>query len=149
MKTLYMETTSVPLERTVAEICSCLVQAGANQINQEFAERRVVGLRWTMALNGRTVPFLMPARIDPVFRHLSRKYPRKPHDVVQEQAERVAWRQLLRWIQAQVALIEVGMVEPTEPFAPYIEVRSGVTMFKAIADGSLPKLLGAVTDEVQ
>ena len=38
---------------------------------------------------------------------------------MQEKAERVAWRQLLRWVQAQNAMIECGMVRPMEVFTAY------------------------------
>jgi hypothetical protein len=38
---------------------------------------------------------------------------------LQQQAERIAWRQILRWLQAQLALIETGMVDAPEVFFPY------------------------------
>lgn len=36
-----------------------------------------------------------------------------------EQANRIGWRQILRWLQAQFALMEVGMVDIKEIFLPY------------------------------
>jgi hypothetical protein len=37
-----------------------------------------------------------------------------------KKAERVAWRQILRWVQAQYAMIETGMVQPAEVFLAYM-----------------------------
>lgn len=37
-----------------------------------------------------------------------------------EQARRVAWRILKDWIEAQIALLESGMVEMEEIFLPYM-----------------------------
>lgn len=59
--------------------------------------------------------FEMPIRVDPI-RELLRKRGRSGDS---EKAERVAWRQLLRWVEAQAALIECGMVQPAEPFLAY------------------------------
>lgn len=36
------------------------------------------------------------------------------------QAKRTAWRQILRWIDAQLALIEVGQASAFEVFMPYL-----------------------------
>lgn len=53
-------------------------------------------------------------------------------------AERVVWRQLLRWIQSQLAMIDTGMVEATEVFMPYIQVEPGLTLWElTIAGGQL------------
>ena len=49
-----------------------------------------------------------------------------------EQARRVAWRQILRWVQAQMALIEVGMVDIKEVFMPYIMVSQEQTLYDQI-----------------
>jgi hypothetical protein len=43
-----------------------------------------------------------------------------------EQAYRVAWRNILDWVQAQMALLEIGMVEMEEVFLPYMLDRQGV-----------------------
>lgn len=47
-----------------------------------------------------------------------------------QQAERVAWRQLLRWVQAQLAMIECGMTEASEVFFPYMQMLSGNTIYE-------------------
>jgi len=136
---LYMETTKIAAERTAGEIQQLLAQAGASQIVTEYGSaREITGLRWTMELHGQTIPFAMPVRVQPVYEALRKRIsPRnraKKEDQVQDQAKRVAWRQLLRWVQAQLAMIETGMVRPEEVFMPYIEIAPGRTMFQQLTE---------------
>lgn len=133
---LYMETTKINPEKTAAEIQSLLIDTGARHIAMEFQDRKVVGLRWTMPVNGRETVFAMPVRTDPVYAILQRRrqpnYRLRKQQEDREQAERVAWRQLLRWTQAQIALIETGMVQPTEVFMPYMVTPAGKTLFEMV-----------------
>lgn len=68
--TLYMETTKIPAERSVAEVASELIKAGATQIATDYSQGKVVGLRWTMRVNGADALFEMPARVFPIYRVL-------------------------------------------------------------------------------
>lgn len=141
-KTLYMETTEVPAERTAAEVSAELIKAGATQIATTYENCKVTGLRWTMKVNGQDALFEMPARIYPVYKILMLRvgYDVKyepPSDKrnakVWSKAERVAWRQLLRWVQAQNAMLETGMVQPMEVFTAYwIPPGSSETLFKTV-----------------
>jgi hypothetical protein len=47
-----------------------------------------------------------------------------------DQAYRVAWRNILDWVQAQMALLEIGMAKMEEVFLPYMQDRQGVTFFE-------------------
>ena len=38
-----------------------------------------------------------------------------------DQAYRVAWRNILDWVQAQMALLEIGMAKMEEVFLPYMQ----------------------------
>jgi hypothetical protein len=127
-KTLFMETTQVQPEHTAAEVSAVLIKAGATQIAMDYTNAKVTGLRWTMKVNGQNCLFEMPARVEPVYKiFMKRKgYGRlwiqdgKPYSPdLWAKAERVAWRQLLRWVQAQNAMIETGMVQPMEVFTAY------------------------------
>jgi hypothetical protein len=60
---------------------------------------------------------------------------------LEEQAKRIAWRQILRWSEAQVALIETEMVKTEEVFMPYIQLdSSGKTLFEKIQEGNFKQL---------
>src|SRR6266478_5746936 len=45
-----------------------------------------------------------------------------------EQAYRVAWRNILDWVQAQMALLEIGMAKIEEVFLPYMQDREGAAI---------------------
>lgn len=142
MKRLYMETTRIPAERTAQEIGTLLAKSGANQVLTEYAKGKIRGLRWTMLIDNRTVPFSMPVRTKSVFTVLQARrrsaWNYEENDAAQ--AERVAWRQLLRWVQAQLAMIETGMVEAAEVFLPYIQVNEHQTLFQRMKESGMKML---------
>jgi hypothetical protein len=143
-KTLFMETTQVPAERTASEISSCLIQAGATQIATDYEAGKIKGLRWMMDVRGRKLCFAMPARVEPVFEEL-RKRRRQSFNRTEllGQAERVAWRQLLRWVQAQLAMIQCGMTEPGEVFFPFMmHVEANKTVYTLFAEQEFKMLAG-------
>lgn len=135
-----MESTQVPAERTAAEIATVLIRSGATQIATDYDAGRITGLRWTMRVDGRELLFAMPARVDPIYKiFVKRKNPAPEFDryfrsnVKQDlraKAERVAWRQLLRWVQSQMAMIECGMTEASEVFFPYLQGPTGKTVYE-------------------
>lgn len=141
-KTLYMETTEIDPTRTAGEIVSELVAAGASSVNTDYKNGVIAGLRWIMRVGGVEVLFDMPVRIEPVYKFfLERRegnkqwISQKDKDKLREKAERVAWRQLLRWVQAQNAMIDTGMVQPGEVYLAYM-VNPGTnrTLFEHMLD---------------
>ncbi len=133
-KPIYMETTEIPMEKTVTEISMALVQAGATSISSKFENGKIKGLEWGMMVGNHEIRFTMPARVDPVYQLLCSRRSSflDPATLnrLMKQAERVAWRQLLRWVQAQLAMIDVGMVQAHEVFMPYAKGPDGRTMFE-------------------
>jgi hypothetical protein len=97
-----------------------------------------------MPVGGRDVLFDMPVRIEPVFKMLEARAKRPRADFRENatrDAERIAWRQLLRWVQAQNAMIDTGMVEAAEVYLPYRVVNaSGETVFRWLTDNRLKML---------
>jgi hypothetical protein len=144
-----METTTIDATRTAAEIVSELVSAGATSINTDYKDGAICGLRWVMKVHGTDVVFDMPVRVDPVFNLFQkrRSYPRQYATQDREQAVRVAWRQLLRWVQAQNAMIETGMVEAGEVYMPYMIDNSGQTFFKRLSESRFKLLEAPVSDQ--
>lgn len=147
---LFMESTEIDPLRTVGEITSELVRGGASQIVTAYKDGQISGVRFTLEINARTASFALPVRIDPIFRIINGRrkcqWDQKqsaPKD--RQQAARVAWRQLLRWVQAQLAMIECGMVESGEVFMPYAEISPGGPTFwqHALEQGAFGKLLEA------
>jgi len=133
-KPIYMETTEIPAERSAAEVSTVLVQAGATSVSIRYDAGRIVGMTWTMRVGPVELPFSMPARVEPLYQVLLKRRTGFTDNAakirIRAQAERVAWRQLLRWVQAQLAMIEVGMVQRAEVFMPYIQQADGPTFFE-------------------
>jgi hypothetical protein len=139
---LYMETTKISATRTAQEIGSLLANSGATAVLTEYSkDRKICGLSFRLLVRDREIPFSLPVRVDPVYGYLQdqrtrNRYSKETED--REQAERIAWRQLLRWIQAQLAMINIGMVEAGEVFYPYIQVAPNQTLWeRAITSGHL------------
>jgi hypothetical protein len=54
----------------------------------------------------------------------------REHTYGKAQAYRVAWRNILDWVQAQMALLEIGMAKMEEIFLPYMLDAQGRTLFE-------------------
>ncbi len=153
MKTIYMETTQVSASKTAGEVMALLVAVGAKQITVQYDDcARVSGMAFVLIVNGTVLAFALPARIAPVFQTMwdrgykAAKYKRN-YDTEErrrstmEQAERVAWRQLLRWAQAQIAMIQTGMVHTSEVFLPYLQNNEGKSLYEVVATSHFKALL--------
>jgi len=46
----------------------------------------------------------------------------------------VAWRQILRWIEAQLALVDTEMVQIQEVFMPYLQMNTGQTLYEKLEE---------------
>lgn len=62
-----------------------------------------------------------------------------------EQAERVAWRIVKDWVEAQMAILESEMVQMDEIFLPYMVDNNGQTLFQAYRSNQL--MLGGNVNE--
>lgn len=154
-QTLFMETTKIRPEKTASEIMEALVKASARQIAVEYdAAGCLCGMAFVIVVQGRPIPFKLPARVEPVFKILNNRRPKESWRrgnrqdgaaVDREQAERVAWRQLLRWVQAQLAMIETGMVAVDEVFLPYMQNDSGKTVYELFAGSGFKQLAAGVS----
>ncbi len=150
-KPIFMENTEVPPERSAASIVSLLVSAGARSVNMRYGEdQKLCGIDFTFMHGPLEFPFSIPARISQLFDRMwaarKNKYLSDKPKVL-DQAERVAWRQLFRWVEAQVALIDTGMVSNVEVFTPYCINRDGRTVFELMMASRMKELPAAETPQ--
>lgn len=75
----------------------------------------------------------LPANVDAVYDVLLRQKIKCDR----EQAERVAWRIVKDWVEAQMAILESEMVQMEEIFLPYVVDRNGQTLFEAYRNNQL------------
>jgi len=139
MASVYLEGTEVPDSRTVMEIQDLLAKKGACAIQIEYSDGRVNSLSFQLNIEGQRIPFRLPCRwqaVEKILKGISKKL--RKGDTYGDWARRVAWRQIYRWIQAQLALIDTNMVRAEEVFLPYAMVSSvngtAKTMYDVIAE---------------
>lgn len=130
-------TTTVSAEKTAAEIQSALAKFGAQRIALDYQNGRPSGLSFALQLEDWGLRLYdLPVDIDAMHGLLKRTAPRGKMQS-REQAERVAWRVLLVWVQAQLALISSQMVQLEDVMLPYMQIDSaGTTLRDAFRDSA-------------
>lgn len=134
-------TTKVNTYTTLGEIQAQLVKHGAKKIMQDYDDQgHITAL--TFLINTPSGPrgVRLPANVDAVHKVLTRQKIKCDR----EQAERVAWRIVKDWVEAQMAILESEMVQMDEIFLPYMVNNNGQTLFEAYRNNQL--LLGGVGD---
>jgi hypothetical protein len=121
-KRLYLQTTEISASKTVAELVAVLVSAGAREVLTQFApDRRLEGIRFSIGISKKaTMIYALPAKVEPVYRILAEQKPSSNIERLKEQAERTAWRILLRWV-----------------FLPYRQAPDGRTFYDLVRAGEL------------
>jgi len=108
---------------------------------------------FALVIHEMPVSYQLPARLEPVYNLLRSK--RKGYVMdsdkakIRAQAERVAWRQVLRWVEAQIAMVQTGMVAANEVFLPYVVDRTGKTLYQHFIDGGFKMLAAPAESEVE
>jgi hypothetical protein len=130
-------TTTVSADKTIGEIQAMLARAGARQIMHGYdAKGNCSELSFRIVTKFGEISFLLPANIEAVEKVLTSHRVRhswsKPGD--RERATRVGWRILKDWVEAQLALIQTGMVSVEQVFLPYAQNAIGQTLYEALAE---------------
>jgi hypothetical protein len=119
-------TSTVPASRSVANIERRLVAFGANNIIKTYDENKTLsGIYFVVAVNGKEIPFKLPANVENVYKVISRsvRRPRPGTDErLREQAERSAWKILSDSVDIDLSLVEINQVEFLQKFLAYVMV---------------------------
>ena len=134
-------TTKVDVYVTIGEIQRQLVKHGARKIVQDYDDAgRITSISFLIDTPSGPRGIRLPANVDTVVRVLTKQKVKADR----EQAERIAWRIVKDWVEAQMAILEAEMVSMDEEFLPYMLDGSGErTFFEAYRANQL--LLGDVT----
>jgi hypothetical protein len=133
-------TTTVDPRKTLGEIERCLVAHGAKGVMIEFgAGGQPSALAFVVPTEWGDRSFRLPARVEAVERTLRDQAARGKirAKVTAEMAARVAWRITKDWVEAQLAIVESGMVTLPEVMLPYLLVQGNRTMYEAAAEQRL------------
>ena len=132
MEALFMETTKKDPEDTMAEIKKLLKHYGMTRFNESYKDGGVSGCVFSVNIMGKETAFSLPINWEPLWERSKRGETKYIKDEVQ--AQRVAWRQVLRWIESQLALIDIGMAEFQEIFLPYAMVDANRTLYQKLVE---------------
>jgi hypothetical protein len=125
-------TTSIDCEKSIAEIQKCLVKQGANKIVTDYENGSPSSVTFCLTINDRMVGYILPANYSGVLKAMKndRKVPNSK--CTPEQAQRVAWRIVKDWVEAQMAIVEAQLADMAEVFLPYAVTKTGETMYQYI-----------------
>lgn len=130
-------TTKVDVYTTLGAIQGQLVKHGAKKIMQDYDDDgHITALSFMVDTPAGARGIRLPANVDAVHAVLARQKVKCDR----KQAERVAWRIIKDWVEAQMAILESEMVEMDEIFFPYMIDRAGQTLFQSYRCGQM--LLG-------
>ena len=130
----YAEQTSVPVEKTRAEIETLLMKHGANRFGY-MLEGNKAAIAFTM--QNRSVRFIVPLpdRSEKRFWFTpARRNQRSPDEAYKEweQACRARWRALFLCIKAKIEAVEVGITTFEEEFLAHFVLETGKTVGETI-----------------
>ena len=131
-------TTTVAARKTMAEVQTLLGSTdGVRSVMATFDDNgKAVGIAFAVATEHGMRSFTLPIRADEVYATLLRqKIPARYQ--TREHAERVAWRIVKDWLEAQLAIIESRMVSLEQVMLPYMHGDDGRTMFELYRDTQL------------
>lgn len=142
--TLYSETTEISVNKTCAEIEDELLKYGVRQMWKRYNENgEVEGIAFVLQEDGNDIAIKLPFNWQAV-QQLAREGLTKYAKTKQEdQARRVAARQMLRWVQAQLAFRQTKMVTIMQIFLPYVVVDDKeTTLFEQVQEiGGVSRLM--------
>jgi len=146
MKAVKNYSSSIAINRIFTKLQKVLAEHGAKHIVFDYGDDgKIYGMTFVIETAGRKIPIKLPARVDKAASLLERQYREgliKSRKVLEpEQAYRVAWRNILDWVDAQMALLDIEMAKIEEIFLPYMADQTGKTFFELMekSDFLLPE----------
>ena len=130
-------TTTVESFKTLSEIEHILVKHNAKSIMKNYDGESITGLSFLIDTGVQQIPVRLPVKVDECLEVLKKEKKNSPRSNIKatmEQAERVAWRILKDWVEAQMALLDIQMVRFEEIFLPYIETGNGQTIYERLEE---------------
>jgi hypothetical protein len=148
MSPLLNYTTTVSVARTIEKVQASLIEAGARQIMTTYGDRgEPIGVHFTIETAHGRRAFTLPVEAKRVERVLIRDPRVAPRFQTTEQAERVAWRIVKDWLEAQLAIVKTEMVTFDQVMLPYMHGLDGATVWEMYLGDQLPALgAGKIVD---
>lgn len=127
-------TSGVDVYTSLGAIQGALARHGARKIMIDYdAAGKPTGVIFGIDTPDGPRGFILPANVDGVMAVFARQKLKADR----QQAERTAWKNVHDWVQAQMAIIEAGMVSMDEVFLPYMTDGRGNTLYQLYQGGQL------------
>lgn len=124
-------TTEVSAQKTITEISRLLVKAKASAILTEYEPDGLPSaISFRILTEFGLLTFRLPADVQKIYQVIVRDRNIRPGLRTREQAARVAWRIVKDWTEAQLAMIEAGLVDAAQVFLPYVQDATGTTLYQ-------------------
>lgn len=126
--------TSIDSVKTIGEISSFLVGRKANKISVDYKDGVAIALTFCIPTKKHGILFYeLPCNWEGVLavmkmEKVGKKYENK------DQALRTGWRIIKVWVEAQMAIVDAGLVDMEEIFLPYVIMKEGVPLYKSIGN---------------
>lgn len=127
-------TTQVSAEKTVAEIQRILARAGAASVQVNYKAGEPTAVAFVLMVGDRVLPFRLPADVEGVYRLIADDWDVPRRMRTRDQAQRIAWRVVKDWVEAQIALIQSGQASLAQLFLPHAVRPDGRTLFEVVAE---------------
>lgn len=126
-------TTTVPADKSIAEIQVALVQHGAKGVMYQYDDNgQISAMRFVLDIGGKPWNYSLPVEWRKFQQVLKNDSVRRWDD--DAYCYRVAWRNLRDWVLAQMALYETQIVEMPQVFLPFATDKRGKTLYEHIND---------------
>lgn len=134
-------TTSVESDKSIAEITGILSRFGARSITTEYdADGFVCGISFVIMIEMRPLAIRLPANVEGVYSTLRTAKGVPNRNRTMAQARRIAWRILKDWLEAQLALFQVGQAEAGQVLMPYAIDAEGRTAYQMFRESHMKRL---------
>lgn len=131
-------TTRVDALRTIGEIQALLAKQGATRIATEYADGTPIGVAFGLKTPHGERFFELPVDVAAMQRLLAKNSPNGGMSVSafrsREHAERVAWRVVKDWLEAQLTLVQTQMAAIDQVLLPYLRVDEHRTLYAAYVE---------------
>jgi len=133
-------TTTIGVHKTLGEIQQNLVDHGARKLMFDYDNNgHILSLSFSIATPKGDRGVKLPANVPAIFEVLKqqKKAGKIKTNPDYEQAERVAWRIIKDWVEAQMAILETKMVTFEQVFLAEVLNNHGQTFFEVYQQNQL------------
>ena len=139
--------TTISAQKTMGEITEMLAHARAEAILSEYNNGTLEAVSFRIKTEFGVMSFRMPANIEGVMIALQRDKAVPYRLRGRDQAARVAWRIVKDWLDAQLAMIRVGLVTIDQIFLPFAQDAQGRTVYERMREQRFSSLALADKDK--